>query len=248
MKNQYFGDVTDYIKYGILRHFSRTGFQVGVHWALTPDDNSTDGSKTSYLLRHGEWRKYDPAIYDALSIHLHEKCRDVNIVEKQGFIPNAVYCNEVWTNDPSLRMRSLGNFILGLNRSSLVFLDPDNGIATSTVRAGSRVAYKYVFPDEIKFVWDAGHSVVIYQHFPRVERTSYTKDRLLQLTALLGIETASAILTSHVAFLCCLQNHHMREGMEAIEHVTRHWMPATRSITVQKRGDSIDANALYFGS
>jgi hypothetical protein len=43
MKDQYFGDVNDYLKYGLLRCFAEAGWRVGVCWMLTPDDGGRDG-------------------------------------------------------------------------------------------------------------------------------------------------------------------------------------------------------------
>ncbi|CAA9432540.1 MAG: hypothetical protein AVDCRST_MAG37-733 [uncultured Rubrobacteraceae bacterium] len=50
MKNQYFGDVSDYRKYGLLRVLSSEGeISTGVCWMLTPSDGRTDGRKLEYL-------------------------------------------------------------------------------------------------------------------------------------------------------------------------------------------------------
>ena len=35
MKNQYFGDVGDYGKYGLLRHIANNGIKIAVNWYLT---------------------------------------------------------------------------------------------------------------------------------------------------------------------------------------------------------------------
>ena len=44
MKDQYFGDINDYRKYGLLRAVVCTsGLRLMVAWMLTPDDGSTDG-------------------------------------------------------------------------------------------------------------------------------------------------------------------------------------------------------------
>jgi hypothetical protein len=44
MKNQYFGDINDYRKYGLLRMLqSSGGGRLLVAWMLTPDDGSRDG-------------------------------------------------------------------------------------------------------------------------------------------------------------------------------------------------------------
>jgi hypothetical protein len=44
MKNQYFGDINDYRKYGLLRILQSTGNgRLLVAWMLTPDGGSRDG-------------------------------------------------------------------------------------------------------------------------------------------------------------------------------------------------------------
>ena len=35
LKNQYFGDVGDYGKYGLLRHIANNGIKIAVNWYLT---------------------------------------------------------------------------------------------------------------------------------------------------------------------------------------------------------------------
>ena len=43
MKNQYFGDVNDYRKYGLLRALQGEGsLSTLVAWMLTPDDGSNE--------------------------------------------------------------------------------------------------------------------------------------------------------------------------------------------------------------
>ncbi|MDO8501594.1 MAG: hypothetical protein Q7S20_07100 [Gemmatimonadaceae bacterium] len=50
MKHQYFGDVNDYRKYGLLRILQQaSGLRLGVCWMLTPDDTRTDGKFVAYL-------------------------------------------------------------------------------------------------------------------------------------------------------------------------------------------------------
>ena len=49
MKDQYFGDIGDYGKYGLLRFLAKKGIKIGVHWYLTPSDGSNDGKFTDYL-------------------------------------------------------------------------------------------------------------------------------------------------------------------------------------------------------
>ncbi len=60
MKDQYFGDVNDFLKYGLLRALvARDKLSLGVSWMLTPSNGGTDGKFLEYLGRpsifqHGE--------------------------------------------------------------------------------------------------------------------------------------------------------------------------------------------------
>ena len=58
MKNQYFGDVGDYGKYGMLRFLADNGIKIAVNWYLTPDDGSNDGKHITYL-EDEKNRRYD---------------------------------------------------------------------------------------------------------------------------------------------------------------------------------------------
>ena len=51
--------------------------------------------------------------------------------------------------------------------ASVVFLDPDTGIAPPSVSMGSRQAGKYIFPNEIAAFAERNQSIVVYQHFNR---------------------------------------------------------------------------------
>src|SRR5687768_3003787 len=64
MKNQYFADINDYFKYGILRCLGKGGLRIAVCWMLTPDDGRSDGRKISYLSNPDRWRNYDPVLFD----------------------------------------------------------------------------------------------------------------------------------------------------------------------------------------
>jgi hypothetical protein len=67
MKHQYFGDVNDYPKYGLLRGLAGTGdLKIGVCWMMTADNRTKDGRKTGYLSKPDLWRRHDPELFDFL--------------------------------------------------------------------------------------------------------------------------------------------------------------------------------------
>ena len=50
MKNQYFGDINDYRKYGLLRLIAKkTGLKIGICWMLTPDDGLNREIETEFF-------------------------------------------------------------------------------------------------------------------------------------------------------------------------------------------------------
>ncbi|MEQ8283545.1 MAG: hypothetical protein RIC04_13930 [Parvibaculum sp.] len=232
MKNQYFGDQTDYIKYGILRSFSKFGAKLGIHWTLTDDDGSSDGSRTRYLKSAKEWRRYDPEIFDILVERLDVGERRLDLVDELNFIPNAVHCFDKWGSNASARMHSIESLLDRLPTGSLVFLDPDNGLEVSSARKESRNASKYVFFDELSMFWASGHSLLIYQHYPRVQRIPYVLEQLNRLKVALPHMREAALLTSHVAFLACIQSEHSHIVEPAIDNIVEHWAPHVGAVQV----------------
>lgn len=64
MKNQYFGDINDYRKYGLLRALRSEGDgSLLVAWMLTPEDGGRDEGLRSYLDDPDTWAKYDPELF-----------------------------------------------------------------------------------------------------------------------------------------------------------------------------------------
>ena len=54
MKNQYFGDINDYRKYGLIRALqAEAQLRALVAWMLTPNDGRRDGGLRSYLREPG---------------------------------------------------------------------------------------------------------------------------------------------------------------------------------------------------
>jgi hypothetical protein len=67
LKNQYYGDINDYCKYGLLRCLEGVGMlPIGICWMLTDWDGSQNGNKTKYLDKVIKWQHYDPMLFDCL--------------------------------------------------------------------------------------------------------------------------------------------------------------------------------------
>lgn len=238
MKDQYFGDQTDYIKYGILQFFAaESNPPLAVHWARTLDDGSNDGRRIKYLSNPEAWRFYNPALFDCISAELSVGRRELNCVREHDFLPNAQLCFDEWTSDTADRLMSIESLLQRLEKSSLIFIDPDNGLSTPAIKPGSPLSRKYVFLDELARVWNAGHSVALYQHFPRVTRTPYILAQMERLGAEFGRCEMVAIRTSHVAFILCFQGEHAGPGLETAAKAGSHWAPHTATLALTKRGE-----------
>ena len=183
MKNQYVGDIGDYGKYGLLRHFAKQGVKIGINWYLTENDESRDGRFISYLKKTTE-RYYDPELFDALKKIAFIPDKSVVMVEEADLIPDALYYHEpLNTSSVPAGSRKINrrlwhnNARLLLRDAELVFLDPDNGmIGKKNVR--SKDSEKYVLPSEVADYYNAGQNVVYYCHRGRRNQEAWEKVKL----------------------------------------------------------------------
>lgn len=93
MKNQYFGDVNDYRKYGLLRTLSGDEeISSGVCWMLTPSDGRSDGQFLGYLKQRERWGSYDPELFEHLyqCVEVNNR-RDVRLMEDSNVLPNTSF-------------------------------------------------------------------------------------------------------------------------------------------------------------
>lgn len=89
---QYFGDVNDFRKYGLLRAFASAGLSIGVCWLLTADDAGGDGELRGYLSKPSRWRRYDADLYDRLQqLQQPGVQRRVKYASTWGLVPGATY-------------------------------------------------------------------------------------------------------------------------------------------------------------
>ena len=172
MKNQYFGDIGDYGKYGLLRFLAQRGIRIAVNWYLTSDDESHDGSIRGYLSKENN-RIYDPELFDVLKRMCSSDEKDVCRFAQHGMIPSTTYFEEVL--DPVLlpsltvsekrivRVRWHQKALAVCNGSELVFLDPDNGLRAG-IPTARKDAIKFVYSSEAADYYERGQNIVYYCH------------------------------------------------------------------------------------
>lgn len=210
MKNQYFGDINDYRKYGLLKCIAEaTGLPLGILWLLTADDGGTDGEFRRYLTEPNRWRHHDSELYDSLSTLLRpDQTRRVEHAAAWSLLPDATYFDWEFTDSISERRAAVAAASEHLRHCPLVFLDPDNGIEVKSVRLGARGSRKYVYMSELAKFFERGHSLLIYQHYRRVSRPVFHVQIAQELRSSLGPAEVVVFATSHVAFFLVLQTEH----------------------------------------
>lgn len=201
MKHQYVGDVSDYRKYGLLRALSWGGAnRIGVCWMLTPSDGSSDGGKLAYLQQPDRYRHFDPELFDTLAHAADEPDRRrLQSIENSGAIAGAAYFNELLPDELSGRAAFMDRCQSAFHGAELVFFDPDNGLEASLSK-GRKNSSKYLYLDELAAFYATGKSVLIYQHFPRVERRAFLASCIERLRGAASDALIWTFTTAHVVF------------------------------------------------
>lgn len=227
VKHQYVGDINDYRKYALLRGLSAGGRnRIGVCWMLTPSDGRSDGNRLAYLTQSERYRAFDPMLFDVLAQTASQPDqRRLDSIEQSGTIPGASYMDEMLVDDVAGRRDFMLRCADRFRDMDVVFFDPDNGLETS-LRKGRKNSSKFLYLDEVEAFFAAGQSLLIYQHFPRVERTAFIAsclDRLRDVAPGAAIWTFS---TAHVVFLLLVHPESPARLAIAAMEICGRWDPS----------------------
>jgi hypothetical protein len=225
MKNQYFGDLNDFKKYGLLRALSGSGrLSTAVCWTLTENDSRSDGSRIRYLREPTVWRNRDPILFDHLREQVLRKgVRRVRAIERAGVLPNCRFFGGIVGDDATLRDDYFERFFRFAEGAELIFFDPDNGLGVKSVARGRKRSSKYLYQCELDRAFRVGHSVLFYQHFPRRPRDKFFEGLVHQLGRLRGLKSIFSFSSSHVAFILLPQPHHEANLIGNTEEFARRW-------------------------
>lgn len=132
MRDQYAGDISDYLKYAFLRAVTPQGARLGVAWYFLPgDDGRPDGRHDEYLADE-RWAALDPPLFDQLR---HRKHRSVAAIEGLPIWPAATIFHREGVASGAARAGWAGLMATALAAADAVFLDPDNGVSSPGVRS-----------------------------------------------------------------------------------------------------------------
>lgn len=185
MKNQYFADVGDFGKYGMLSYFSDIPFNVGINWYLTENDTKTDGKFVDYFNK-SDFLVCDRELHDFLYYCIVQGRRNVNELSRFPKYTDTIMYDKILNVDHIKALSPEGrdrrckarkewfqNSMDALEQCNLIFCDPDNGIETRSLSHNGKNSVKYVFIDEIRDMLDRGKSVICYNHRDRSKESDY---------------------------------------------------------------------------
>ena len=185
MKNQYFGDVGDFGKYGLLSALSSSGLKLGVNWYLTSNDTKTDGKFIEYLDK-SEFIDSDVELADFLRGCIDLENRNVSEIKNFERFSQFEYHDDILDlkhiqalsesgrrKRIATRIKWFEDSLQKLSSCNLIFCDPDNGIETKAMSKIGVDSVKYVLIDEIKTMIEKGHSLVVYNHRDRSTEDAY---------------------------------------------------------------------------
>ena len=145
------------------------------------------------------------------------------MIERVQLLPGASYYSKLVPDRRRERDIWFSELLTTAQDADLVFLDPDNGIEIESMPIGRKKSSKYVAWSEIKELWRADCSVLIYQHFPRKPREAFAQVLARELQARIGASFVEAFLTPHVLFLLAAQERHQEHFRDAISRLRQRW-------------------------
>lgn len=174
---------------------------VAVCWMLTPDDGGPDGRKNRYIDQPKKYRDQDPELFDFLKRSLDSGVRDVMAFETSGLLRNSRFFSDLLTDDRTEREKYFQTLISDISRDAdLTFFDPDNGLEIKSTKKGNKDSSKFLYFDEVKVCYDLGRSLLIFQHFPRMNHSAYTVSRVQQLQTTCPTSNITTYTTTNVVY------------------------------------------------
>jgi hypothetical protein len=213
MRDEFFGDINDYRKYGLLRELVGDGdLRLGVCWMRTRN------RKFAYLDSPGEWERYDPKLYSELQNSCKERGRwGVKRVEQSGLLACAVFYGYLVPHRAADRKNYFEEMLNEFRNVDLIFFDPDNGLEIDGKSGGANPSPRYLYYCEVREAFKRSHSLLIYQHLPRLARDKVIKQRASKVSESTGGAQVHWILTPDVLFLLVMQREHVGVLLPRVE-------------------------------
>lgn len=244
MQEQYFGDVNDYHKFGLLRILSK-GFRTGICWMRTPPDKATLGQRAPYLTKPEKWRRYDPELFEFFREHVYRKKeRRLELMEESGLLKATKYFSEPLTDEGPEREQYFQRMLTEFEDRELVFFDPDIGLDVPSVPFGRKYSSKYLYLAEVVEAYRAGMSVLFFQNVVPQTRDRVVADCVARLKEAMQPRVVLTYQTSNVTFFLIPQRRNASHFQDQDREIGETW---GGEITVIKPRASRTFNAPSFG-
>ena len=149
------------------------------------------------------------------------------LAESWNLIPGARYFRDSLTDESSQRELYFQKMWKHLPPSALVFFDPDKGIEIAGVPEGTRESRMYVYKNELRTIYEKGHSLLIYQHFRQrsshSDRDALIERRMAELRELLPSSQVDSFKAKNVAYFVVSQSEHVSRFEGVREAVVQRW-------------------------
>jgi hypothetical protein len=130
MRDQYAGDISDLLKFALLRKLGADDKTIGVGWYYNPThDGRPDGRHREYC-DETKWGSFDLTLWNALR-KLPEQ--SVAALEKLPIWPTKTRFHRVPVPSTGNRQAWASDMGRALQEASIIFLDPDNGVGRTSV-------------------------------------------------------------------------------------------------------------------
>jgi hypothetical protein len=156
---------------------------------LTPDSNNGDGRKTSYL-NDKTYYYIEPIVFKVLKKLVDTGSRSISAVEASNIV-SADFYSQIQDK---------------YGEAELVFFDPDNGLETRVVQKSK--LNQYLLWSHLWKVYQDGYSILVYQHFPRMNRELFITKMNRRIISKLGPVKIKHYCTGMVDFILILQIKH----------------------------------------
>ncbi|MCL1803695.1 MAG: hypothetical protein FWG30_08685 [Eubacteriaceae bacterium] len=227
MKNQYVGDIGDYVKLGLLRSMEDVGYKIGINWYLTPDDDDKkDGRHIKYLSNGCDTN--DNALFASLyEIVRIRNDRSVNAIINSDLLYSTKHYSRPFDITSSADREDFradwhANALMHLKGSDIVFLDPDNGFLPESINATSKAGNKYAEYFEAADYFHEGSTVIVYCHRDRSPEEAYlnrifqVKDYIDQDCYVMSVKSKRYSVRD---FVFIMQPGHAAEIIDTIEYL-----------------------------
>ena len=185
MRDQYAGDISDVLKFSLLRFLAANDRKLGIAWYYAPsDDGRSDGRHLEWQIDEA-WHRLDHEVAFALS---NLPVRSLEALEHAQIWPAGAIFHRQPIPHSSDREKWVTNKHQVLGECDLVFLDPDNGLGTDPE--------KHATFEEVKRLRKAGRAIVFITFPKRIKHDLQVRELHAKLVAEAGAKAAFTIRTS----------------------------------------------------